>query len=445
MPEPINDDPMVSLKAMRRALSLSSFPIGVLTLGIPYYGAGPLNLDPVQIGVLVSIYALMTLLMRPIVGPAMDRYGRRRFFLAGLTLQIFSNGFFAIGSSYDWLFWGRLTQGVAAGLLWLSAYAITADLAAKSHAGNMFGAVEEMLARGGLYGALLGAPLLLVTNFAQWAWTIMFVIYAGLNVLGLWVAIKRVPETWQRPAHFAPAHAPVIERTRIQQAWNAVMQFVHSIPQQLWLLATIVVFTSTAKSGLEPIIIQFVRKTVTDNAMLVALAYIPSAVVFSFLQSRLGKLSDRVGRRPPVATGLFISGLSSAVVPLLPMILSSIGQFVLLPLSAFWTAEAVGFSAATPAEQALVADLSTEKTRGRSFGVYTTALSIGQVIGPTLGGYLARDVALSAPFYFNTIVLWSGAAIMMWFIHEPHRHIAVATVESRQHEPPAQWPSGGGK
>ncbi len=438
MPEPINDDPMVALHAMRRALSLSSFPIGVLTLGIPFYGAGPLNLDSVQIGVLVSIYALMMLLMRPFVGPAMDRYGRRRFFLAGLALQIFSNVFFAIGSSYDWLFWGRLIQGVAAGLLWLSAYAITADLAAKSHAGNMFGAVEEMLARGGLYGAILGAPLLLVTNFAQWAWTIMFVIYAGLNALGLWVALKHVPETWQGPPRLAPAHTPVIERTKIQH-------FLNAVPQQLWLLAAIVVCTSTAKSGLEPVLIQFVQKTVTSNAMLVALAYIPSAVVFAFLQSRLGKLSDRVGRRPPVATGLFISGLSSALVPFMPLFKKYVAEFVLLPLAGFWTAEAVGFSAATPAEQALVADLSTEKTRGRSFGVYTTALSIGQVVGPTLGGFLYRDIAPSAPFYFNTIVLWAGAAIMMWFIHEPHRHVAAATVESMPHEPPAQWPSGGGR
>ncbi|HTP09573.1 MAG TPA: MFS transporter [Anaerolineae bacterium] len=438
MPEPINDDPMTALRAMRRALSLSSFPIGILTLGIPFYGAGPLHLDSVQIGVLVSIYALMMLIMRPFVGPAMDRYGRRRFFLAGLTLQIFSNAFFAIGSSYDWLFWGRLTQGVAAGLLWLSAYAITADLAAKSHAGNMFGAVEEMLARGGLYGAILGAPLLLATNFAQWAWTTMFVIYAGLNVIGLWVAIKRVPETWQKQQRTTPAYASVIERPRVQQ-------FLNAVPQQLWLLASIVVCTSTAKSGLEPVLIQFVQKTVTSNAALVALAYVPSAVVFAFLQSRLGKVSDRVGRRKPVAAGLFISGLSSAIVPSMTLLMTWIGQFVLLPLSGFWTAEAVGFSAATPAEQALVADLSDAKTRGRSFSVYTTALSIGQVIGPTLGGFLYRDVALSAPFYFNTIVLWSGAAIMMAFIHEPRRHVAAANVEPMPHEPPAQWPSGSGK
>jgi MFS family permease len=388
--------------------------------------------------VLVSIYALMMLLMRPFVGPAMDRYGRRRFFLAGLTLQIFSNGFFAIGSSYDWLFWGRLTQGVAAGLLWLSAYAITADLAAKSHAGNMFGAVEEMLARGGLYGAILGAPLLLVTNFAQWAWTIMFIIYAGLNIFGLWIAYKRVPETWQKTDRHAPAHAPIIQSSKIRQ-------FINAVPQQLWLLAAIVVCTSTAKSGLEPIIIQYVQHTVTDNAALVALAYIPSAVVFAFLQSRLGKVSDRVGRRKPVAVGLFISGLSSALVPVITLLMTWIGKLVLLPLSGFWTAEAVGFSAATPAEQALVADLSDAKTRGRSFSVYTTALSIGQVIGPTLGGFLYRDVALTAPFYFNTIVLWAGAAIMMLFVHEPRRHVAAATVEPIPHEPPAQWPSGGGK
>jgi MFS family permease len=365
----------------------------------------------------------------------MDRYGRRRFFLAGLTPQIFSNAFFAIGSSYEWLFWGRLTQGVAAGLLWLSAYAITADLAAKSRSGNMFGAVEEMLARGGLYGALIGAPVLLVTNFAQWAWTLMFAIYAVLNVIGLWIAVKRVPETWQKPPQLPPVHAPVIQRTRIQQ-------FIHAVPQQLWLLAAIVVFTSTAKSGLEPVMIQFVQKTVTTDAVLVALAYIPSALVFAFLQSRLGKLSDRVGRRKPVATGLLISGISSAIVPNLTLLMSSIGKFVLLPLSAFWTAEAVGFSAATPAEQALVADLSDEKTRGRSFGVYTTALSLGQVIGPTLGGFLARDIGLSAPFYFNTIVLCSGAGIMMWFIKEPPRHVRLEPIPK---EPPAQWPSGGGR
>src|SRR3990170_4009741 len=116
MTEPATISPMRSLNVMRRALFLSSFPIGVLTLGIPIYAPDKLGSNAVQVGELLGIYALMTLIMRPLVGPAMDRYGRRSFFIAGLALQLVSNLLFAAGASFDWLFWGRLAQGVSAGL-----------------------------------------------------------------------------------------------------------------------------------------------------------------------------------------------------------------------------------------------------------------------------------------------------------------------------------------
>jgi hypothetical protein len=139
-----------------------------------------------------------------------------------------------------------------------------------------------------------------------------------------------------------------------------------------------------------------------------------SAVVFAFLQSRLGKLSDRVGRRPPVAAGLFISGLSSAIVPNLTVLMTWIGQLVLLPLSGFWTAEAIGFSAATPAEQALVADLSDAKTRGRSFGV-SPRRSVSDR-GGWKWAVFGRDIA--ARLSTSNIVLWARGHLDM-FIHEP--------------------------
>jgi hypothetical protein len=142
----------------------------------------------------------------------------------------------------------------------------------------------------------------LITNFASWAWTAMFLIYAALCAVGLWIAFRHVPETWQKPQQVSAALTPVIQRTKIQQ-------FINAVPQQLWLLAAIVVFTSTAKSGLEPVLIQFVLKTVTENAALIALAYLPSAVVFAFLQSRLGSFRLAYASRqwPPAC--------SSAVCP----------------------------------------------------------------------------------------------------------------------------------
>jgi MFS family permease len=115
---------------------------------------------------------------------------------------------------------------------------------------------------------------------------------------------------------------------------------------------------------------------------------------------------------------------------------------VLLPLVGLWVSEALAFSAATPAEQALVADLSGEKDRGTAFGLYTSASSLGQVIGPTLSGALYVRIHHSAPFYFNTLVLWLGAVILLLFIQAPRRQLATEAV--RPHEPPSQWPGAGG-
>jgi len=444
MLKPVSTDETTrSLFVMRRALLLSSFPIGVLTLGIPIYVPSRLfkagEPTGVAVGTLISVYALMTLLMRPLVGPAIDRFGRRRFFLAGVALQMISNLFLAIGSSYNWLFAGRVMQGVAAGLLWLSAYAITADLAAKGDHGNLFGSVEEMLARGGLYGAIIGAPLLLLTNFDPTAWSLLFLGYGILNAFGLWIAIRYLPETLQRSPHLKP-HFEGDWRHRAGTWQRAIGSFA-GISKPLLLLATIVLCTSIANSGLTPILIQFVQSNINSNALVLAMAYLPSALVFAFLQSRLGKVADRVGRKPPIAAGLITSGISSFLAPNLIFLMPLIGQWVLLPYVGLWVSEAIAFSAATPAEQALVADLSGHRSRGKSFGVYTTALSVGQVIGPTLCGTLYDSVAHSAPFYFNTVVLWIGAAIMMLFIKDPHRPVPVVVVPR---EPPAQWPTAGG-
>ena len=424
MPSSGISDTTRSLNVMRRALFLSSFPIGVLTLGIPIYAPTRLGSDALQVGTLMSIYALMTLILRPVVGPAMDRFGRRRFFLAGSALQLFSNVFFATGNSFEWLFWGRLTQGVAAGMMWLSAYAITADLAAQGRHGNMFGSVEEMLARGGLYGGAIGAPILLLTRFDQRAWSGVFVFYAILNAIGLALAWREMPETYQRGEY---------RRTDSD---------LRALTRPLLMLASIVFATSLAYFGLAPLLIQFVQAEINDDPIVLGLAYIPSAIVFAFLQSRLGKLADRVGRKPPIAVGMITSGMSSAIIPLLPALIPSIGQWVLLPLVGLWVCEAVALSAATPAEQALVADLSSEKDRGKAFGLYTTAQSLGQVIGPTFSGYLYESVSHSAPFYFNMIVLWLAAVIIVLFIQDPRgRQVARPVLP---HEPPSQWPSAGG-
>ena len=135
-------------------------------------------------------------------------------------------------------------------------------------------------------------------------------------------------------------------------------------------------------------------------------AYIPAALVYSFLPGRAGQLSDRFGRVPLMAAGMVGAGLVSLFVPSLPS---------LTLLTVLWVIEAVGFSMANPAEAALVADLTGEGARGTGFGMYTFAQGVGFILGPLLGGWLYDAAGHAIPFYLNGAVSLTAAGLV-WLL-----------------------------
>ncbi len=94
-----------------------------------------------------------------------------------------------------------------------------------------------------------------------------------------------------------------------------------------------------------------------------------------------GRWSDRIGRRPLILIGL--AGYVSA------QVLFGLATSLWL----LYAARILGgvLSAATlPVSAAYVADMTTEKERGRGMAWLGTAVSLGVVVGPALGGMLSR-------------------------------------------------------
>ena len=139
---------------------------------------------------------------------------------------------------------------------------------------------------------------------------------------------------------------------------------------------------------------------------ILALAFIPSALVYSFLPSHMGRLSDRFGRVPLMAMGLAAAGLVSLLLPGLPS---------LVWLIVLWVVEAIGLTAAAPAQEALVADLTGNDVRGTGYGLYTFAASVGATFGPLVGGWLYDAAGHATPFYLNGIVLLAGT-LAVWVL-----------------------------
>jgi MFS family permease len=150
-----------------------------------------------------------------------------------------------------------------------------------------------------------------------------------------------------------------------------------------------------------------------------ALAYLPAALVASVLPSRMGLVSDRLGRKKPMILGLLVGAAASALIPQLRS---------LIGLAALWAIESAGYAASIPAERAFVADIAGEDVRGTSYGLYTFALFLGMALGPLVGGWLYDEVGPASPFYANSVALLVGAVLVGLALREPSPAVVAAPV-----------------
>jgi DHA1 family multidrug resistance protein-like MFS transporter len=404
------------LQRLRTGIFFVSLPFGILMFALPLVGR-EMGASALEIGGLFSIFALMLVIVRPLVGHGLDRFGRRPFLIAGLLGYALANAGYALATDLRGLYVARLAQGLGSGLMWLAAYAIVADLAPADHRGGRYGQVEEMASRGGIAGALVGFTLLGffgrgdVETGIRGGWQILFGIYTIAALIGVVIAWRGVPETHQRSmAVPASTAAGVTDHPRPERPWQ--------LPGQLRILMGIVLLTSSASALLAPILMIYLRDHVTGDLFQLGWAYLPAALVGAVLPSRFGRLSDRYGRRPPMAGALLTGAAISLLIP---------GLRSLWLLALLWVLEAAAFAAAVPAEEALVVDIAGADRRGTAFGYYTAAAGLGAVVGPLLGGWIYDTFTASWAFRANALMLGVGAALILLLIREPHR-TQVATV-----------------
>src|SRR5579864_4079305 len=78
-----------------RPLFLCSLGVGILAFAVPVLGHA-LGASAVEIGGLYSVFSLATLVLRPVVGFGLDRFGRKPFLVVGCVCYALSMGSFAL-------------------------------------------------------------------------------------------------------------------------------------------------------------------------------------------------------------------------------------------------------------------------------------------------------------------------------------------------------------
>lgn len=149
-----------------------------------------------------------------------------------------------------------------------------------------------------------------------------------------------------------------------------------------------------------------VRELETNFATVqwVPLAYL---LTLSTILLSMGRLGDLRGKKPVYTAGFVLFTISSMLCGLAPSIYWLIGFRVLQAIGAAMT-QALGM--------AIITEAFPSHERGKALGIAGTLVSVGVVLGPTLGGIILDALSWRWIFYVNLPVGLVGTFMVLRFV-----------------------------
>ncbi len=234
---------LLTVASVAVALAAADTYVVVLALTDMMAGAG-LGIESLQKGTpIISGFLLGYIAVLPLIGRLADLVSRRRILLACLAVFVVGSLVTGVAVELPVMIGGRFLQGLGGGGLVPATLAIVADLWPPGRRGTPLGIVGAVQELGSVLGPLLGAAILLVSD-----WRGIFWVNAALGVaflLGVWLIRPEGLEQADDPA-VAPGGDRARPRHRLVTSLAWLAGLVGVVAAALALLAPEALVTSVA-------------------------------------------------------------------------------------------------------------------------------------------------------------------------------------------------------
>lgn len=184
-----------------------------------------------------TAYLVASTVAVPIVGRLTDIYGRKIFFIGGISVFIVGSVLAGMSESMTQLIAFRAIQGLGGGVIMANSFVAIADLFPPEERGKFQGFLGVVFGLSSVIGPTLGG---FITDNFSWSWIFLINVPVGVPVLLLiaWLFPKITPEVESRKLDYAGMVTLVLAVTPILLAlsWGGV-QYAWGSPQVVGFLA----------------------------------------------------------------------------------------------------------------------------------------------------------------------------------------------------------------
>ena len=376
---------------------------------LPYY-AERLGADPVQVGALVSTFALAQLATSSIWGRLSDRYGRKPMIICGLLISAVAYTVFESATTVWLLFLSRFVQGAGSGTIGV-VQAYVSDSVGRGERAKVLGWVTTATSAGVMLGPVVGSAA------AGLGWVGPGHLAAGLCLLNATFAGFWLRESAAASGEGSAKRQKVPGETRKMIA-ATLLHPRGPIASGIWVY-TLGMMAFMAMNGIFALYLERVF-AIDETEIGWFFAYVGgiSLVMRAFF---IGPAVSRWGEYSVMRAGAVAVTVGMAAVPFARDLFELALAVLFIP---------VGTAFLFPTTTSLVSARAPEGQTGLVLGVQQTYGGVARMVGPIWAGFAFQHASIRTPF-------WLAAGVMVLARLFAGR---IREIEGTGEEPPAVDP-----
>ncbi|MER2126904.1 MFS transporter [Solibacillus sp. FSL H8-0523] len=345
-----------------------------------------LGISGTTVGYLTAAFAIAQLIVSPIAGKAVDKYGRKIMIVIGLFIFGFSELLFGLGKTIEVLFISRVLGGISAAFIMPAVTAFIADITTMETRPKALGYMSAAISTGFIIGPGIGGFL------ADFGTRVPFYFAGALGITAAILSVILLKE-------------PQRNEENIENAPNQASGFKR-VFEPMYFIAFILIFVASfGLAAFESFFSLFVDHKFAFTPMDIAIIITGGAIFGAIAQVALfDRLAQKWGEIKLIRYTLILS----AVLVFLMTVVSSYFSILLVTCFVF-----VGFDLFRPAATSYLSKIAGNE-QGFVGGMNSMFTSLANIFGPILGGILF-DIDINYPYYFAAVVLVFGILLtLIW-------------------------------